>query len=58
MGGQHFAYVWKRCRVAASEEPITAAALAHAEEMGWTLFHVPSCEATEFPEELADALTS
>jgi Lhr-like helicase len=58
MGGQPFSHVWRRHRVAATAEPLSDAALADADEKGWTLFKVPSGNASDFPDALVEALSS
>jgi hypothetical protein len=58
MGGQPFSHVWRRHRVAATAEPLSDAALADADEKGWTLFKVPSGNDSDFPDALVEALSS
>jgi len=56
LGGQEFAYVWRSNRVAATSSPLSEAALADAEDTGWTLFQLPPETNTSLPGELIAAL--
>lgn len=56
LAGQLFPHVWRINRVAAVAAPLTEAALAYADEMGWTLFELPAEASTEVPKALITAL--
>jgi hypothetical protein len=58
IGGQRFEYVWKRCLVAAVRGPLSEAAIAHGDEMGFTLFSISSENAVVIPEALMEAISS
>jgi len=59
LAGQMFPFVWREHRIAAAVEPFSDSVLAHAEDMGWTLFQLPSTpDADAVPEPMADALRS
>jgi hypothetical protein len=58
LAGQEFPFVWRINRTAAATAPLTEAALAYADEMGWTLFELPPVATTSLPEELIAALKS
>lgn len=58
LAGQSCPYVWRINRVAATTGPLTEAALAYGDEMGWTLFELPSTVTPSLPEELIAALKS
>jgi hypothetical protein len=58
LAGQDFTYVWRINRVAAATAPLTEAALAYSDEMGWTLFELPPEPTTSLPEALIAALKS
>lgn len=58
LAGQEFPYVWRTNRVAAVDAPVATSTLAHAEDMGWTLFELPSEPTTSLPEALIAALKS
>lgn len=58
LAGQQFTFVWRINRVAAATAPLTEAALTYADEMGWTLFELPSEATTSLPEALVSALKS
>ncbi len=56
LAGQEFPYVWKPNRVAAAAAPLTEAALAYADDMGWTLFTLPSDPTIPLPGDFISAL--
>jgi hypothetical protein len=56
--GQEFPFVWRVNRAVAATAPLTEAALAYANDMGWTLFELPPLATTSLPEELIAALKS
>ena len=58
LADQKFPLVWRLHRVAATPDPLTEAAVAYADEMGWTLFELPQDPDSVLPESLAAALRS
>lgn len=58
LAGQAFPYVWRLHRVAATAEPLTEAAVAYADDMGWTLFELPAEATKNLPEAMITALRS
>ncbi|MCB1276135.1 DEAD/DEAH box helicase [Prosthecobacter sp.] len=58
LGGQVFAYVWRPHRVAAATEPLTEAAQAYADDMGWTLFELSAEATANLPEAMITSLKS
>jgi hypothetical protein len=58
LAGQLFPYVWRTHRVAASTESVSIAALAYAEDMGWTLFELPFEAPANLPEAMITSLKS
>lgn len=58
LAGQKFPLVWRLHRVAATPDSLTEAAVASADEMGWTLFDLPQNPDSALPEALAAALRS
>lgn len=58
LGGQAFPYSWRLHRIAATIEHLTENALAYAEEMGWSLFQIPSEPTPSLPEQMIAGLKS
>jgi Lhr-like helicase len=56
LSGQLFPYVWRLHRVAAIDAPLSEAALAYAEDMGWTLFELQSDTTCKLPEAMITSL--
>ncbi|HRQ87350.1 MAG TPA: DUF1998 domain-containing protein, partial [Bacteroidia bacterium] len=56
LAGQVFPYVWESHRVAATAESLTEAALAYADDVGFTLFPLPSDPTIPLPGDFISAL--